>query len=100
MSNRQQWESKTTDEYGYDSKKDTFRITLETDEGKKIKITDNQARMVLPYVSDGDKVRYHKGFTYPIELFDKSKGNICVFCGAHNDAKNRNCEKCQKPMLI
>ena len=100
VTERKQWESRSTDEHGYETKKDNCSITLRSNEGKKFKVTGHQARVVLPYVDEGDKVRSHMGFTYPLELFDKSKGNICVFCGARNDVKNNTCEKCQKPMLI
>lgn len=100
VSEKKQWDSRTTDEHGYEAKRDNYSITLESNEGKKFKVTGHQAMVVLPYVNEGDKVRYHSGFTYPIELFDKTKGNICVFCGTHNDTQNDICKKCNKPMLI
>ena len=100
VTERKQWVTTSSDDRGHETKDNNYRITLETGEGKKIKISGNQAMVVLPYVKDGDKVRYHKGFTYPVELFDKSQTNICVFCGECNNPKNNTCDKCQKPMPV
>ena len=54
-------------------------IIIKSDEGKKIKIKDRSALTFYPYVGEGDRVRYHPGFPFPIELYDKTRGNICVF---------------------
>ena len=75
-------------------------IIFQSDEGKKIKIKDRSALAFYPHVSEGDRVRFHPGYPFPIELYDKSKGNICVFCGNVTDAAADECQRCKNPMLI
>ena len=75
-------------------------IIIKSDEGKKIKIKDRSALTFYPHVNEGDRVRFHPGYPFPIELYDKSKGNICVFCGNVTNATADRCERCKNPMLI
>ncbi|HAL62991.1 MAG TPA: hypothetical protein DCO93_00945 [Clostridiales bacterium] len=75
-------------------------IIIKSDEGKKIKIKDKSALTFYPHVSEGDRVRFHPGYTFPIELYDKSKGNICVFCGNVTNTEADKCSRCKNPMLI
>lgn len=99
---KKHWVTTSTDDDGTTREHDNYLITIEKQDGKQFKVKGNQARAFLPYVEAGDRVRYHPGFPYPLELFDKSQhlSNVCVFCGARNDARKITCEKCGKPMLI
>lgn len=100
IASRQEWDTTRTDEHGYTYTGKNQRLVIITDEGKKIEIV--KAGAYIPYVREGDKVRYHPGFPYPLEIYDKRESgkNICVFCGKANDAQRQTCDKCQKPMLI
>lgn len=91
----------TRDREGKTSK-DEYLIVIRTNDGKKVKVKDDAARPFYPHIEKGDKVRYHYGFVYPIEMFDKSRSNInvCVFCGKANAISADTCEGCGKPMLI
>ena len=84
------------------SNKKKYLIVIRSDEGKKIKIKDKKAMAFHPYVNEGDKVRYHPGYPFPIEIYDKSKcgTNICVFCGAQNTLSDSKCQRCGKPVLM
>lgn len=75
-----------------------YTIVIETRTGNHIKVKNEIARPYYNLLEVGDEVRYHPGFVYPIELSDKSKMNICAFCGKGNDADV--CACCGKPMLI
>lgn len=81
--------------------KTKYTVVIETDDGKKIKVKDRKAMAVYPHIEKGDKVRFHFGYPFPIELYDKTRTgkNICVFCGAENDAGNDTCKRCKNPML-
>lgn len=72
------------------------KIVLETDDGKKIKVKNRKAMPYHQLLEVGDRVRYHPGFIYPIELYDKSKAgkNVCVFCGNTNSAGADTCSSC------
>lgn len=101
VESRQEWE--TT---GHDSNTDSEvvytnnRLVLRKNDGTAQKYKNDRASCFVSFLKDGDKVFYHPGFPYPLEMYDKSRGNICVFCGKINDAGKRTCEKCEKPMLI
>lgn len=99
---RQQWTTTDTDDHGHTTEHENYRITIEKDSGGYREIEGGKARVIMPLVAEGDKVRYHTGFPYPVELYDKSKHgmNVCVFCGARNKATNNTCDKCGKLMLI
>ena len=79
-----------------------YKIVIQLSDGSKQKLKNEKARPYYSLVEKGDKVCYHPGFVYPIELFDKSKfnKNICVFCGKENDANADVCSICKKQMLI
>ena len=81
-------------------RKTHYRIVFQSEDGKKIKLKDSKASVYYYNVEKGDRVRYHPGFVYPLELFDKQDANICVFCGKKNDADKDQCQICKKPMLI
>lgn len=99
---REQWTATSTDDRGRTTEYENYRITIEKDGGGQRTLEGGPARVIMPLVAEGDKVRYHTGFPYPVELYDKSKHgmNVCVFCGARNSASNNTCEKCGKLMLI
>ena len=99
---KKHWVTTSTDDDGYTTEHDNYLITIQPNEGKKFKMRGMQAKAFLPYVESGDRVRYHPGFPFPMEIYDKSRhlSNVCVFCGARNDARRDTCEKCGKPMLI
>lgn len=84
------------------SRKTHYRIIFQSEDGKKIKLKDSKAAVYYYNVEKGDRVRYHPGFVYPLELFDKAKhdSNICVFCGKKNDINEDRCQICKNPMLI
>ena len=82
--------------------KTKYLVTIETDDGKKIKVKDAKAAAVFEHVEEGDKVRFHPGYPFSVELFDKSRNgvNICVFCGMANDLNTKTCPRCKNMMLI
>ena len=77
-------------------------VVIQTDSGKKISIKGKKAVAVYDYISEGDKVRFHPGYPFPIEIYDKTKKgkNICVFCGTENDLAAKKCRHCDNLMLI
>lgn len=75
-----------------------YLIVIETRTGNHVKVKNEIARPYHNLLEIGDEVRYHPGFVYPIELSDKSKKNICVFCGRESDTDV--CAYCGNPMLI
>lgn len=91
------WETFSNEEHTSHTK---CYIIIKSDEGKKIKIKDRSALTFYPHVSEGDRVRFHPGYPFPIELYDKSKGNICVFCGNVTNSAEDKCQRCKNPMLI
>lgn len=79
-----------------------YLVVLETEDGKKIKVKDAKASAVFSHIEEGDKVRYHPGYPFPIEMFDKSRNgvNVCVFCGMANDLNTKTCTRCKNIMLL
>lgn len=76
---------------------------IETTDGKKKKIreTDRAESFVYNYTDVGDRLRYHPQFSFPYELYDKSKAPFirCVSCGRNNPLTADRCEKCNIPLL-
>ena len=79
---------------------DVCLLKLQLESGRQVKLEGNKAKAYYPYVNKNDQVRYHPSLPYPIELYDKSNINICVFCGMANEPTADKCKKCCKPMLI
>ncbi len=77
-----------------------YKIVIGTEDGKKITVKNDKAAPFYRHLKKGDRVRYHPGFVFPIELYDKSEVNVCVFCGKENDASVTECRVCKNPMLI
>ena len=79
-----------------------YLIVIKTDDGKKIKVKDSKAMAVYPHIAEGDKVRFHPGYPFPVEVYDKSRNgvNICAFCGMANDLSAKNCTRCKNMMLL
>ena len=94
-----QYEDQRTNVEGEIFKEDVCVIKLQLESGRQVNIEGNKAKAYYPYVNKNDKVRYHPSLPYPIELYDKSSINICVFCGTPNEPTADKCEKCGKPML-
>ncbi|MBO4897345.1 MAG: hypothetical protein J5590_03510 [Clostridia bacterium] len=84
------------------TRKTKYLITIETEDGKKVKVKDAKAAAVFEHVEEGEKVRFHPGYPFPVELFDKSRNgvNVCAFCGAANDLNAKTCTRCKNLMLI
>ena len=80
----------------------TYLIVIETDAGTKIKVKNDKAMPYYSHLNKGDRVRYHYGFVYPIELYDKSVDSvsICPFCGKPNSTSTDKCQSCGKPLLV
>ena len=95
-----QYEDQRTNVEGEVFKEDVCVIKLQLESGRQVNIDGNKAKAYYPYVNKNDKVRYHPSLPYPIELYDKSSINICVFCGTANGPAADKCKKCSKPMLI
>ncbi len=95
-----QYEDQRTNVDGEVLREDVCAIKLQLDSGREIKLEGSKAKAYYPYVKQNDKVRYHPGLPYPLELYDKSGVNICVFCGTANEPAADKCKKCNKPMLI
>lgn len=95
-----QYEAQRTNIEGEVFKDDVSLIKLQLESGRQVKIEGDKAKAYYPYVNENDKIRYHPNLPYPIELYDKSNVNICVFCGMANESTADKCKKCGKPMLI
>ncbi|MBQ3427943.1 MAG: hypothetical protein IJH37_12520 [Clostridia bacterium] len=95
-----QFESQRTNVDGEVFNEDVCVIGLQLESGRQVKIEGEKAKAYYHYVNKNDKVRYHPYLPYPIELYDKSNVNICVFCGTANGSAADKCQKCGKPMLI
>ena len=95
-----QYEDQRTNVEGEVFKEDVCVIKLQLESGRQLNIEGDKAKAYYPYVNKNDKVRYHPSLPYPIELYDKSNINICVFCGTANEPVTDKCKKCCKPMLI
>lgn len=95
-----QYESQRTNVDGEAFNEDVCVIKLQLESGRQVKIEGDKAKAYYHYVNKNDKVRYHPYLPYPIELYDKSNVNICVFCGMANESEADKCKKCGKPMLI
>ena len=102
ITKNKKWETYSVDKDGNSRSKRNYLIEIQTEHGKKIKIKDHRALAYHGCLTVGDKVRYHPGFPYPIEMFDKSRDNvnICVFCSTRNPITAGTCTKCKKRMLI
>ncbi|MBO4897344.1 MAG: hypothetical protein J5590_03505 [Clostridia bacterium] len=76
-------------------------LILETEDGKKIKVKGKKAITVCPYISEGDKVRYHYGYPFPVEIYNKDASgvNVCPFCGFENELKSFKCAHCNNMLL-
>lgn len=96
------WETDSIDRDGNTRSRRNYLIEIQTEQGKKIKLKDRRAMAYHSFLTVGDKVRFHPGFPYPIERFDKSRDNIniCVFCSTKNPLTTSTCTKCKNPMLI
>ena len=74
-----------------------------TSDGKKKKIKEKEGPGVQAYfyLEIGDRFRYHPRFTFPYEVYDKSKKQsiYCVSCGAENPLEADRCKKCRIPLL-
>ena len=77
-------------------------INISADNGKKYKLKDRYALAYYNHLAVGDKVRYHFGYPFPLEIYDKANKNIniCVFCGKGNAPTDKECSVCKNPMLI
>lgn len=95
-----QYEDQRTNVDGEVLREDVCVIQVQFESGRQVKIEGDKAKAYYPYVNESDKVRYHPCLPYPIELYDKSNVNICVFCGVANEPTADKCKKCGKPMLI
>ena len=83
-------------------KHDLLRVVRTTD-GKTKKIAENEGSQIwaYSYLNIGDRFRYHPQFSFPYELYDKSKAPYiaCVRCGTKNPVSSDRCSKCGIPLL-
>ncbi len=78
-----------------------YRIVVEGENGKKWKLKDHKALAYHCLLEAGDRLRYHPGFAFPLEIYDKSRHGVlvCVFCGHGNSILDRSCARCHHPLL-
>lgn len=76
---------------------------VQTTDGKKKKIKEREGAAVdaYYYLEIGDRFLYHPKFSFPYEVYDKSKKDhiYCVACRRKNNAQNDRCDKCHIPLL-
>lgn len=75
---------------------------VKTADGKTKKIVEASGlKLAYDYLNEGDKFRYHPGFAFPYELYNKSNAPCiyCVVCQHKNPVGADRCEKCGKPLL-
>ncbi|MBP5236498.1 MAG: zinc-ribbon domain-containing protein [Clostridia bacterium] len=80
-----------------------YITVVRTTDGKTKKIAENEGSQVwaYSYLNIGDRFRYHPQFSFPYELYDKSKAPYiaCVRCGTKNPVSSDRCSKCSIPLL-
>ncbi|MDO5099995.1 MAG: hypothetical protein Q4D52_00275 [Eubacteriales bacterium] len=78
-----------------------YLLVLETDEGRRIRVKNQKAKPYFSLLETGDRLRYHPGFVYPIEVYDRAKAgaNVCVFCGYKNTVEESSCSRCHSRLL-
>ena len=80
-----------------------YITVVKTTAGKKIKIKEREGSQLWawPYLNVGDRFRYHPQFSFPYELYDKSRAPwiACVSCGMKNPVSVDRCGKCGIPLL-
>ena len=80
-----------------------YTLVVRTTEGKQKKIVENERVPVRAwdYLEVGDVFRYHPGFAFPYERYDKSRVQYlyCVGCQAKNPVTADRCGRCGLPLL-
>ncbi len=80
-----------------------YTVTARTTDGKKKKIVEYEGSQIwaYSYLNVGDRFRYHPQFSFPYELYDKSRAPYiaCVSCGTKNPVEADRCKKCGLPLL-
>lgn len=80
-----------------------YTLVVRTTEGKQKKIVENERVPVRAwdYLEVGDVFRYHPGFAFPYERYDKSRVQYlyCVGCQAKNPVAADRCGRCNLPLL-
>ncbi|MBO4356045.1 MAG: zinc-ribbon domain-containing protein [Clostridia bacterium] len=80
-----------------------YITVVRKDDGKKKKIVEQEGSQIWAYnyLQIGDRFKYHPQFSFPYELYDKSKAPyiVCVGCATHNPAEADRCKKCGIPLL-
>ncbi|MCR5624996.1 MAG: zinc ribbon domain-containing protein [Lachnospiraceae bacterium] len=80
-----------------------YIMYVRTDTGAKKKIVEREGSLILAfnYLNIGDRFKYHPGFAFPYELYDKSRAKFiyCVVCGKKNSFNDDRCIKCNVPLL-
>ncbi|MBO4468538.1 MAG: hypothetical protein J5766_04490 [Clostridia bacterium] len=80
-----------------------YITVVKTTEGKKKKIVEQEGSRIIAYnyLNEGDRFKYHPQFSFPYELYDKSKAPYiaCVGCGTQNAVEDDKCKKCGLPLL-
>jgi len=77
-----------------------FTVFLQSDNGKKYKISVENDDTRYNYYQVGDRIRHHKGLN-SYEKYDKSKDSIifCNACASLNDIRDDFCFRCKCPLL-
>ena len=67
----------------------------------KIKESRKGAYSAWEYLKVGDRFRYNPKFTFPYELYDKSKAPhlFCPVCAKKNPVESDRCSRCHAPLL-
>ncbi len=68
---------------------------------KKIKESHTYAHSAWEYLKVGDRFKFHPKFSFPYELYDKSKAEhlFCPVCAKKNPVESDRCSRCHAPLL-
>ena len=77
-----------------------YVVTVQSQEGKKYRMTAEDDSTVYDYFLIGDRVRHHEGLN-SYEKYDKSKDSIifCSACATLCDINDDFCWRCKCPLL-
>ena len=77
-----------------------YVVTVQSQEGKKYRMTAEDDSTVYDYFLIGDRVRHHEGLN-SYEKYDKSKDSIifCSACATLCDINEDFCWRCKCPLL-
>ena len=97
---RRAYRHKSSDDSSYYTE---YITVVKTVSGKKKSIVEREGSQLLAwnYLNVGDRFKYHPQFSFPYELYDKSKAPyiVCVSCATKNATEADCCQKCGLPLL-